>query len=70
MLSDELQAPELVPRVDGKIQIESKKEMKSRGVPSPNRADALVISFAYPVMKKEFVGRDGGAQVRKDYDPI
>ena len=70
MLRDELQAPELVPRVDGKIQIESKKEMKSRGVPSPNRADALVISFAYPVMKKEFISRDCGAQVRKDYDPI
>ena len=70
MLRDELQAPELVPRVDGKIQIESKKEMKSRGVPSPNRADALVISFAYPVIKKELIGRDGGAQVRKDYDPI
>ncbi|HIE4128423.1 TPA: hypothetical protein ACXOGX_001232 [Stenotrophomonas maltophilia] len=51
-LRDELQAPETVARLDGKIQIESKKDMKRRGVPSPNRADSLVISFAYPVMAK------------------
>jgi len=49
VLRDELQAPETVPRMDGKIQIESKKDMKARGIPSPNRADALVLSFAYPV---------------------
>lgn len=49
VLRDELQAPEIVPRMDGKIQIESKKDMKARGIPSPNRADALVLSFAYPV---------------------
>ena len=30
----------------GKIQIESKDEAKKRGVPSPNRADALMLSFA------------------------
>lgn len=53
LLRDELQAPEIVPRMDGKIQIESKKDMKARGVPSPNRADALVLSFAYPVMQRE-----------------
>lgn len=52
MLRDELQAPEAVPRLDGKLQIEAKKDMKSRGVPSPNRADALAISFAYPVLPK------------------
>ncbi len=51
-LRDELQAPETVPRLDGKVQIESKKDMKRRGLPSPNRADSLVLSFAYPVMAK------------------
>lgn len=68
-LRDELQSPEIVPRLDGKIQIESKKEMKSRGVPSPNRADALVISFAFPVTKKSPLDayRTGGS--RKEYDP-
>lgn len=51
-LHTELISPETVPRGDGKIQIESKKDMKDRGIPSPNRADALVLSFAYPVGKK------------------
>ena len=52
-LCDELTAPETVPRGDGRIQIESKKDMKARGIPSPNRADALTLSFAYPVKKRD-----------------
>jgi len=48
-LVDELTAPETKPRLDGKLQLESKDEMKKRGLPSPNRADALCLSFAYPV---------------------
>jgi hypothetical protein len=51
-LYDELLSPEQVSRLDGKIQIESKKQIKARGLPSPNRADVLAISFAYPVRKK------------------
>jgi hypothetical protein len=51
-LADELTAPETVARLDGKIQIESKKDMKARGLPSPNRADALCLSFAFPVQRK------------------
>ena len=53
VLCDDLTAPEAVPRIDGKIQIESKKDMKARGIPSPNRADALALSFAFPVLKNE-----------------
>lgn len=53
MLRDEIQAPETVPRMDGKIQIESKKEMKARKIPSPNRCDAWVLSFAFPVKQKD-----------------
>lgn len=48
----EITAPEIIARSDGKIQIESKKDMKSRGVPSPNRADALALTFAFPVTGK------------------
>jgi len=68
-LRDELQSPEIVPRLDGKIQIESKKEMKARGVPSPNRADALVISFAFPVMKKSPLDAYRNKSSSKEYDP-
>lgn len=52
-LADELVGPETVPRLDGKVQLESKKDMKARGLTSPNRADSLVLSFAYPVGKKK-----------------
>lgn len=52
----------------GKIYLESKKDMKDRGLPSPNRADAIALSFALPVKPK-----DKFAQYRKDtskeYDP-
>lgn len=68
-LRDELQAPEIVPRLDGKIQIESKKEMKARGIPSPNRADALVLSFAYPVVKKNPLDAYRNPAKRREYDP-
>ena len=64
-LRDELQAPELVPRADGKIQIEAKKDMKARGVPSPNRADALVLSFAFPVLPRG-TGNGQAARSRRE----
>lgn len=69
VLRDELQAPEIVPRLDGKIQIESKKEMKARGVPSPNRADSLVLSFAYPVVKKNPLAAFRSNSQQREYDP-
>ena len=52
-LRTELITPKLVPRVDGKIQIESKINMKKRGARSPNIADALAISFAFEVKKRD-----------------
>jgi hypothetical protein len=52
VLYDELVAVHTVPRMDGVIQIESKQDMKKRDVPSPNRADALALARAFPVVKK------------------
>jgi hypothetical protein len=51
-LREDLLGPETVARLDGKLQLESKKEMKLRGLPSPNHGDALFLSFAYPVASK------------------
>lgn len=48
----DLIGPEMVPRLDGKIQLESKEDMKDRDIPSPNRADALALTFAHPVQAK------------------
>lgn len=31
---------------NGRVKVESKKDMKKRGIPSPNRADALIMAFA------------------------
>jgi len=49
VLVDDLTGAETISRLDGKIQLESKKEMKARGLPSPGRSDALALSFAFPV---------------------
>jgi hypothetical protein len=69
VLADELAAPATVSRLDGKIQIESKKDMKARSLPSPNRADALVLSFAFPVRAKDKAGRVlGGRQTHAVMD--
>lgn len=71
-LHAELLGPETVARLDGKLQLESKADMKRRGQASPNRADALAISFAYPVQSKlpELYGLKPREQrVISDYDP-
>jgi hypothetical protein len=52
VLYNDLIGPETVARVDGMIQIEPKDAMKKRGLRSPNRADCLAISFAYPVIAR------------------
>jgi len=51
-LYQDLIGPETVARLDGKIQLESKEYMKERGLPSPNKGDALMLTFAEPVAKK------------------
>ena len=46
----------------GKIVLESKTDMKKRGLASPNKADALALTFAAPVSPKGFRGwRRGGS---------
>jgi len=48
-LTDELTGPSYGMNVREAIQLESKKEMRRRGVASPNVADALACTFAYNV---------------------
>ena len=68
-LYNELIGPELVARVDGLMQLESKASMKSRGLASPNKGDALALSFAFPVTKKTHFKKQTIDQVMK-YDPL
>ncbi len=71
-LYQDLIGPETVGRLDGKIQLESKEDMKERGLPSPNKGDALMLTFAEPVAKRpQGVARGAGNyQVAVDYDPL
>ena len=50
-LCDDLVGPQFSTRPDGKVVLESKADMKKRGIPSPNKGDALALSFAGPVRK-------------------
>jgi hypothetical protein len=71
-LREELTGVETVPRLDGKLQLESKEALKSRGLPSPNRADALALTFAYPVASHATIGYGATTNAvfaRSDYDP-
>lgn len=65
VLYQDLIGPELVFRPDGKIQLESKKDMKARGLPSPGRGDGLALSFAYPVSP-----RGVHRPPSRSYDPL
>lgn len=64
-LRSELIGIQTVPHMAGLLQLEAKKDMKKRVGFSPNRADALAISFAFPVVAKI---RQPRAQ-RQDHDP-
>lgn len=48
-LASDLTGPGAHIRTDGRLVIESKKEMQSRGLASPDDGDALVLTFAQPV---------------------
>ncbi|MEN6302078.1 MAG: terminase [Armatimonadia bacterium] len=37
----------------GAIQLESKKDMKARGLASPDAADAIAVTFAFPIARRE-----------------
>jgi hypothetical protein len=72
-LVDELIAPNYGLNKAEAIQLESKKEMRSRGIISPNVADALACTFAYPSF--EYIPSAADREMQKpvvapDYDPF
>lgn len=77
-LSSELTSALYGYRLDNEIQLVSKEVMKRQhGVPSPDFGDALALTFAYPVLKRED-GTAGGPHRTNDrgkgalteYDPF
>lgn len=71
-LVDELTGPTYSLNKKEAIQLEGKREMRGRGVASPNVADALACTFAYPTL--EYVAaRDEKPMmpvIAPDYDPF
>lgn len=68
-LVDELTAPTYGLNGKEAIQLESKKEMRKRGVPSPNVADALACTFAFDVYAPSIYEKELPVQVTSDYNP-
>ncbi len=52
-LKIDLCGPRKKPDSSGTIFLEGKKEMKARGLASPDAADAIAVTFAYPVAQKQ-----------------
>lgn len=52
-LVEELTGPTYVINAGGAIMLESKESMMRRGVPSPDYADALALTFAYPIPSRK-----------------
>jgi hypothetical protein len=57
-LEAQLTAVEYKHDANNAILLEKKEEMKRRGLPSPDRADALALTFAYPVMVQDWEEED------------
>lgn len=74
-LVDELTGPTYTLNKKEAIQLEGKKEMRARGVPSPNAADALACTFAFPSFEYQNISPSGVREVEKptiapDYNPF
>ena len=62
-LKDDLTNPEYTFDQDQRIVLEKKEHMKARGLPSPDRGDALACTFAQPVAPKVPKSRDPASYV-------
>jgi hypothetical protein len=75
-LGSELTLPTYTFGTSGKrttFKIQPKEELKSLGFPSPDKADSFVLTFAAPVMKKDWAGRRGNpeqARQESDFQPL
>ena len=58
ILKNDLIGPMKKPNSSGTIFLEGKKEMKSRGLASPDAADAIAVTFAFPVAHRDYNSRN------------
>jgi hypothetical protein len=70
-LAEQLVGPQYGFNARDEIQLERKEDMKKRGVTSPDWADALALTFAFPVIPNLAAGGEWPQQVvETDYDPF
>lgn len=70
-LKQDLSAPIYWFDAAGRIQLEPKDDIKKRGLPSPDLADALALTFAQPVSKRSIIDNFGArVRVSREYDPL
>jgi hypothetical protein len=70
VLKDDLKGPKrLRHKATGKLQVESKDDMKARGLASPNDGDALSVTFGQKMPRLDRnTARRGGPKVARDMD--
>ena len=68
-LKSDLIAPTYSYDPSNRIKLESKDDMKKRGMPSPDIADALVLTWAYPVSGRVAMRRNV-QQIQSAYNPF
>lgn len=70
-LVDELTGPNYGLNKKEEILLESKQDMRSRGVPSPNVADALACTFAFPVFEMDAtLPLPEASLIKTEYNPL
>lgn len=71
-LKAQLIGPTYTFTIKNEIQLESKEDMMRRGVESPDRADALALTFAYPLAAHARAGGEHrqAPAVAYEYDPF
>lgn len=73
-LEEDLVSPTYKFDIKGRMKLESKADMKKRGLRSPDSADALALTFAYTVNEYSAEGRSGRSRQmrenRLNYDPF
>lgn len=69
-LRDDLKAPERLPTADGVIALESKEAIKKRVGFSPNKGDAIALTFARPVRKRDKIIQDVINNSNSSYNPL
>lgn len=75
ILLDDLKGPKkIIHKTTGKLQVESKDDMKKRGLASPNDGDALSITFGHNVARKDMAASRHSRRNRMasgmDYDVL